>query len=363
MNNKKIIIMLALILTAAAAYFLTAAMKDATEVNTEIVQTRKMCQVVSVTGKIEPLDMETIVLSSQQKVKNIYVQEGQVVKKNDLILTVDTADLEYQLKKYRLDLDLATAGYNEAQRKLEQYRTLYETGAVSKEQYDGYEKQVNDRRIQVESAQADIANTGQEISKGTVKASIGGRIVRLEVKENQYPTADNNLIVIYDLSEYKMRGEVSQYNAVSISPGQKAVIKVKGLDQEYTGTVVKIDEAANIKTEADNQRARVGVEITVDNPDDKIKAGYEADIDIVITEFSHTIAVDSKSLQMEKDGRQSVLVIENGVAVKKYVRTGIKNDLDIQITEGLKTGEQYIKNPSAALKDGDRVSASKGIGK
>lgn len=356
MKNKKAIIVLVLIVTATAAAFLTSTMKAATQVKAETVQTRKISQTISVTGKIEPKEKERIILPTQQKVRKIYAREGEVINKNEVILTIDTSDLEYQLDKYRLNLDLALASYSDIEKKLNQYKTLYEAGAVSKEQFENCQKQVDDQKIQIELAKADIASTQDKINKSTVKAGIDGKIVRLEVQENQYPTNDNNLVIIYNISEYRVRGEVSQYSAVNISPDQTARIKIKGLDKEYAGVVSKIDEAANVKLSSDNQRAKVGIEIKIDNPDEKIKAGYEADMDIAVAESPHAATVDAKSLRPEKDGGQSVFVIENGKAIKKYVQTGLKNDIDIQILEGLKPGEQYIKNPAPDLKEGDRVT-------
>lgn len=429
MKNKKMIIIIAVVLVLAAAsgaaWTFAASANAVKEVEAETLQARTLSQVISVTGNVEARDMEEIILSTQQKVKKIYAAEDQEIKKNDIILTVDTTDLEYQLSKYRLNLDLAnrnlerllkkdsksdkkslenavkqaeinlanaTADYSEAKRKFEQNKTLFESGTISKEEYENSEKRMNDlanqmelsqiqlnnsqnaladfdtnreeqiedQRNQIEAAKADIANALDKISKSDFKANIDGKIVSLEVKENQYPTLDNSSITIYDLSEYKIAVEVSQYDAVSISRGQKAGIKVKGLDKAYTGTVSKIDEAATVKIEGANKETKVGIEITVDNPDDKIKAGYEADIDITLTESPDTLAVNFEALQQEKDGKQYVFTIENGKAVKKFVKTGIETDFDMQILEGLKAGDRYIKNPPADLKDGDPVSTGKG---
>ena len=285
-------------------------------VETGLLQAQNLSQSISVTGNIEARDKEEIILSTQQKVKKVHVSEGQEVKKNDVILSVDTTDLEYQLNKYKLNLELAnrsldsllkkgsksdkkslensvkqaninlsnaTANYDEAKKKLEQNRPLYDIGAISKDEYDSSEKKMHDLKNQMELSQIQLSNA-----------------------------QDNNIIAIYDLSLYKVSVEVSQYDAVSISKGQKASIKVKGLDKVYTGTVSKIDEAAVIKLEGANKEIKVEIEITLDNSDEKVKVGYEA-------------------------------------------------DFDMQILEGLKAGDRYIKNPTEGLKDGDPVKESEVI--
>ncbi len=423
-SKKKWIIIATVVLIAVVIgvmQFMAAAKNKVKEVDVETLQAKNLAQTISVTGNVDARDKEDIILSTQQKVKKLFVTEGQEVKANDILLTVDTTDLEYQLRKYRLNLELSNMNLNrlmkkdvksdkkslenavkqaeinlnsaandfaDANRKFQQNKTLFETGAISKEEYDASEKrmkelknqmelseiqlsnaentladfdtsredQIADQRNQIESAKADISNAQSKIAQSSIKATINGKIVNLDIKENQYPTPENSIISIYDLSLYKVAVEVSQYDAVSIIPGQKASIKVKGLDKEYTGTIVKIDEAATIRIEGANKEAKVGIEITVDNPDDRIKAGYEADIDITLKESPNTLAVNFEALK-DDNGKKYVFVIENGKAVKKYVKTGIETDFDVQIIEGLKAGDQYIKTPPEGLTDGAPVKA------
>ncbi len=421
--KKRIVMTLVLILAVATAWSFAANTITVKAVESETLQARRLSHQITVTGNVEPKNVEEIILSTQQKVKKVYAVEGQEIKKNDIIATVDATDLEYQLSKYRLNLEMANrnlerlhkkvaksdkkslenvvkqaliglddtiANYNEAKRKFEQSKILFESGAISKEEFNSSEKRMKDLQSQVELAQiqlnnaensladfdtnledqiagqknqieavkTDIENIQDKISKSEIKANIDGKIVSQDVKENQYPTQENSSIKIYDLSKYKIVVEARQYDAVKINEGQKASIKIKGLDKEYMGTVSKINEAAKI--DLANERAKIKVEITIDNPDDKIKVGYEADVHITLSEIPNALAVDVNALQKEKDGREFVFLIENEKAIKKYVKTGLKTGYYIQIIEGLKAGEQYIKNLPENLKSGDLVSTSEG---
>jgi len=261
----------------------------------------------------------------------------------------DKKTFENEIKQTAIKLENAIASYMDEKGKFEKSEILFENGAISNEEFNSIEKHMNDlqsqvelseiqlinaknsladfdtnlkyeiadQRNQVEVVKADIANVQDKISMSEIKANIDGTIVRLDIKENQYPTSKNSSIIIYDLSEYKIVIEARQYDAVKISQGQKASIKVKGLDGEYAGTVSKIDDAA--KMDLTNERVKVKIEITINNHDDKIKAGYEADINITVIEIPNILAVNLKALQKENDGKEFVYVIENEKAVKKYV--------------------------------------------
>ncbi len=138
------------------------------------------------------------------------------------------------------------------------------------------------------------------------------------------------------------------------------MITVKGLDKSYDGTVTNIGEAAEISMTGTTKEAKVEVEVVISNPDDKMKVGYEADVEIILMETKNAISVSFEALQKDKDGNSFVYVVENKRAVKRLLKTGTETEFDIQVIEGLKENESYIKNPPAALKEGDRVRAAGG---
>lgn len=427
-KKKKLIIIISILLVAvliSAIRIIASSQSKVKEIEIGKIETKNLSQVISVTGNIEANNKEEILLPTQQKVTEIIAAEGQTVNAGDPILRIDTTDYEYQLKKYELALSLANsnlerlknsnrkndktaleslvkqaelslkgteAEYSEAKKKYEQNKVLYDSGAISKEEYETSLKimnnlknqyelstiklsdainslndfdieindQIKDQKNQLESTKADIANIRNKIDDSIIKSSVSGKIVQLDVKPNQYPTMENNTVAIYDLSQYKVKIQVSQYDAVGISKGQKSFVKVKGIDNEYKGTVTAIGETAVITLEGTNKEPKVEIEVTLDNPDDKIKVGYEADIDITLKESPNSAAVSFESVLEDNDGKKYVFAVLDNKAVKKFVKTGMETDFEIQILEGLKAGEQYVKNPSATLKDGDPVKQSGG---
>jgi multidrug efflux pump subunit AcrA (membrane-fusion protein) len=75
-------------------------------------------------------------------------------------------------------------------------------------------------------------------------------------------------------------------------------------------------------------------------------------------ETKNAISINFEALQKDKDGNSFVYVVENNRAAKRLIKTGTETEFDIQVIEGLKVEESYIKNPPASLKEGDRVRAA-----
>ncbi|MDF2530970.1 MAG: HlyD family efflux transporter periplasmic adaptor subunit [Clostridia bacterium] len=308
-------------------------------------------------------------------------------------------NIENAVQQAQINLDTIKSSLAEAKNRLDQNQVLFNSGIISSQEYDASVKtvadlenqvklaeiqlenakinlsdysvdnksQVDQQRNQVqqltkqlESAKADIDNIASKLDTAEIKSSIDGKIVKLDIKPNQYPNQENNIVTIYDLSKYKVNVSVSQYDAIQISNGQRAVITVKGLDKDYDGTVTNIGEAAEITYTGTNKEAKVEIEVVLSNPDDQIKVGYEADIEIILMETKEALAVNLEAIQKDKNGAAYVYVVENNRAVKRIVKTGTETEFDIQILEGLKVDEAYIKNPPAALKEGDRVKAAGG---
>jgi len=265
---------------------------------------------------------------------------------------------------------------------------LYEAGFLSKEEFENSKSALDDLqttmmnmelaldnaqnslkdfddKIYQQEKQIQITNTDLEglqkkVADSNIKANINGTIVKMDAKNNQYPPAGSS-ILIYDQSQYKMDLKVSQYDAVSLKEGQRATIKIKGLDKTYEGQVTKIGESAIVEMSGTNKETKVMVEITLDNADELIKAGYEADAEIVLMEKENSIAVGFEAVQTDPEGKKYIFVLENNIVKKRIVETGLETDFEIEITTGLEEGEKYITSPPLGLQDGETVKTIGGM--
>lgn len=393
MKSKKIIItVVVLIMFAASAVFMAVSSKKPKGLSVSLsnVSKKDLLQTISMTGNIEPKDKQEITLNNSLKITEIYVTEGKEVKKGDALVKYDTSDLDYQLEKAELNYNLnvlsgkssieqakisyenAQRAYEEINRKFVSNQELYNNGFISKDEYETSKKalddaanQLNLAKIQLENANSstakqlelaktDIENLKKKINDSSVKSNIDGKIIKIDAKLNQYPSL-NDKIIIHNLSSYKLTLEVTQYDAVNMSLGQKANIKIKGLDKTYTGTITKIQSFANIVSSGTSNESKVTVEITITNPDNNIKDGYEADADIILNERKNALAVNFEAVKQDINGKKYVFTVENGKAVKKYIETGLETDFDVEVLSGLKEGDKYIPNPPETLKENDIV--------
>lgn len=390
------------------------------------ISKKTITKTVSATGNIESIYRNDISLNPAQKVVKVSVTEGQQVKKGDILIQLDAADYQSQLDKQKIALanaqstlnqltgnsvindrnnaenavsqaqialENAERNYNDANKKFEQNKSLLNAGAISQTEYDAAKKTVeeaanaikaaqlsianaqntynnvsttNDDKItnqknQIPSIQADIDNLNKKIEDCNIRANTDGKVIKNDAKENQFPKA-GDMIIVDDNSKYIVSIDMSQYDAVKVAKDQKANIKIKGSSKKYTGVVTEVGQMAQIKVNGTDQEHKVTVKAIMDNPDEDIKAGYEADAEIVLSQKPNVVSMGFDGIKDEKStGKKYVYIVDgkNKVA-KKYVKTGVESDYDIEVTDGLKDGDKYILNPPDTLKEGDAVAEAAG---
>ena len=130
--------------------------------------------------------------------------------------------------------------------------------------------------------------------------------------------------------------------------GQKATVKVKGVAEEYEGVVSEIGQSAEKSATSADQDAKVTVKVTITDPDENIKVGYEADAEIITVERLDALRVNYEAVQIEAEsGKAYVYVVDSRNRVeKRYIETGLETEYDIEVVDGLVEGERYVADPN-----------------
>ncbi|NMM62488.1 efflux RND transporter periplasmic adaptor subunit [Clostridium sp. P21] len=344
-NKKKlgiIAVVLIIIVIIGISSYSKAQKSQVKSVNISKVIKKNIAQSTVVSGTIQPNYRNEITLSNTQKVSKVLVTEGQDVKKDDVLVQMDSSDYKNELNKVQADLNNAQS-------------------AMSQTRVPGGQDRNGSGSISTSSIRAQIDSLNEKIAQCDIKSGVDGKVVKVDAKEGQVSQAGDKIIVDDD-SKYKVSIDMSQYDAMKVSKGQKAIVKVKGNDKmKYIGSVTDIGEIAQTKMNDKNaqQEAKVNVIVTLNSAGtgDSIKSGYKADVEVVFNERQNAIVMGVDSIKQDKATKRKYVYIvnsENKVS-KKYIGTGIETDDTVEVISGLSQGERYITNPSDSLKDGDIV--------
>jgi len=420
------------------------------------------------TGYVASQEDMTIYPLAAGKIENLYVEENQYVNKGDILLEIDTKPYEFELLKLKTDLtgidaqienlyteenksktDLKArrdslqgelsalsakiddntisveeqkrlqnilieqnkSNYNQALKDYEDYKALYEAGAISKidldkakDTVDALEKELEGSIQQIKiiesnlpqgsnkylegmqaslnaqiegidntlkssytgpmasyyqslknKAEVAISEITDKIENCVITAPISGKITKLYVK-NVNTVFEGPIATIENTDTKKIETYVSTKDIEGVKIGDKVELTSKRRDEDlvFSGTVEEIADNAEVKiSPLGIEERKIKVRIKPDKAD--LNIGYDLDVRFVFYREENKIMVP-KTAVFEEEGIDYLWAVENDKLVKKEIKKGLELRTDIVIEEGLLENEKVIKDPNEkGLKNGMKV--------
>ena len=189
-------------------------------------------------------------------------------------------------------------------------------------------------------------------AKEGVRADFDGIVTEIDASEGSEVNSGAKLLTLKSLSDVVIKASVNKYDIVNIEIGQPATVNIKNKD--YTGKVSRIEKM----TKDSGTGTGIGIEITLDKPDDAIILGLEAKAKINTASLSEVLRIPLEALSEDEEGSY-VFVANDGKATKKFVECGIRNDDMVEIKEGLPEGSLVVWRDSEEITDGMGVKVNK----
>lgn len=350
-KKKKIIIFSAIAVVLAVALILPGMLGNGeipTQVSIGTVETMDLEQAVSVNGIISGSQSAEVVSSLNYEIISILVDEGDLVKKDQVLAVLDGEALQDEYRKASKALEESRFNYEASQR-------LYEEGAISQADYIRTKNAYENDRITVDSF--DIAE------KTNIKSPISGTVTRVNVNLGRYAndTEDNKpMFVVEDLEQLKMDVKISEYDIGKIKVGQTVTITADVLGKESVqGTLSRISPTGELKDMTSKEMV-IPVQIDVDKRETGLIAGVTAKAKILIESRPQVMTVPIDAVLEDPDTEESfVLTVEETTIKKVIITPGIEGDFYLEVLSApLAEGDQVVLNPTFDLTDGMQVLVS-----
>lgn len=199
-----------------------------------------------------------------------------------------------------------------------------------------------------ESAQKEL-----ELAKAGVTSEFKGIVTDVQVVDGGMAAKGGALFTIADVGSVKISVNVSKNDLESLEEGQNATVTIAG--KEYTGKVSKINHQA-----VANQQGTpvITAEVTVSETDGNIYLGIEANVVIHTASATGVVAIPVQALNTGSDGDFCYVVV-NGVVEKRNVTIGASDGEYVEVSEGIKEGEEVITVVTGDITEGMQVMTMK----
>ncbi|WP_339735479.1 efflux RND transporter periplasmic adaptor subunit [uncultured Sunxiuqinia sp.] len=377
------------------------------KVITQTIESKTITELITANGKVQPETEVKISPDVSGEIIEMDIQEGDEVRQGQLLVVIKPDIYIQTLNRAEAALNSSKARLAQAQAQMierelafNRTKTLFDQQAVPQSDFETAQAafkvaaaEVRAAEFAVKSAEASVAEAEEQLVKTKIYAPMNGVVSQLNVEKGERVVGTNmyagtEMMVVANLDKMEVKVEVNENDIVKVSKGDTALVEVDAyLKRKFKGVVTEIANSANTVGTSTDQVTNFDVKVLllrdsyldlIDSSAMKIypfRPGMSATVDIQTETREGVIAVPIQAVttrlvdessgagdettQAEKE--EVVFVLEDGLARKRQVKTGIQDNMSIEILQGIEDTSEVITGPynivSRTLKDSLQVKA------
>ena len=304
------------------------------------------------TGKLNP--EEEIELKPQISgiIDEIFVEEGDLVRKGDLIARIRVVPNEQSLVSAKSRIKSLKLTFNNSQTVFNRNKTLFEKGVISKQDFESSELSLNQSKENYDQAKDDYqiikqgSLFGGSSANTTIIAQIPGTILEIPVREGDQVIQSNNfnagttIATVADMSQMIFEGKVDESEVGKLEEGKKIIVVLGAINEKEFPAVLTFVAPKGIEQ---NGAVQFTIKADVDiNSSTRIRAGYSANAEIELESKDSVLVIKEALLQFNRITEKPFveLLKENGRFQTKNVEIGLSDGINVEILEGIEEGDE-----------------------
>ncbi|MBW8184977.1 efflux RND transporter periplasmic adaptor subunit [Shewanella nanhaiensis] len=350
-------------------------LSDGLVVDTHVVSEDKINDTILASGNLRFASEIQIRSEVTGIVNQIYVKEGQLVEKGDLLMELDPEIFIAEVRKARASVEIQLIEIqrleelaNEAARRAGQYRELLGKGLTDQDTAAQLQSQLKVAKINVRAAKqgleqykAILAQSQSRLDKSRFHAAIDGLISTVDIKEGETVIAGTTniigspLMTLADVDSYVAQIRVDEADVANIELGQEVEVFAAATPQ-----MASLGRISSISTSARKDGVNKGLYYKVEVMLQKEQFAYpgmSCRAEIVLARSDVELIIPIAAVK-QFDGKSYVWVVEENKAVRRNIQLGLSTDTEQIVLSGLSNREVVIVGPSRqvkALKEGTEV--------
>ena len=311
------------------------ASKSKIPVHASVATPESLSNTLNVTGTVIPEQEVALKTEASGRVTALPLEEGSRVDKGELLLKINSAELQAELKQARQQKQLL-------KQRLDRKAKLLKQKGISQESYDETKTAYESTKAQIELLEAQIAKT-------TIRAPFSGTLGLKQVSLGSYVSPATKVIQLVKRQPVKLDFSVPGKYAPLIERGQPIQFRPDNLDTMLKAKIHAIEPAISEDTRKLQLRARYA------NDSRLLRPGSFVNIELTLTTDPNALMVPSIAIIPELDGKK-VFVYRNGKTYPQPVKTAQRTGTHVQVVEGLQPGDTVISKGIQKIRKGTAVT-------
>lgn len=311
--------------------------KKEKKVDAYVVSPSLLIDDINVSGSLLPFEEVELKNEVGGRVVNLNLPEGRFVKKGTLLVKIFDGDLQAQLHKLQSQLAVQEQIYK-------RQSELVKIDGITKNDYE-------QSGLQLNSLQADIEITKAQIRKTEVLAPFDGVIGLKNISTGAVVTPSTLLATIRSSNRLKLDFFVPEKYSPMIKNGMQVNFTMSNNKSIYSATVMATERGI------DNETRNLKVRATVNSSSPELIAGAYANVYLRLGENASALMIPTQSI-IPQDDKKIVIVARDGKAKFTEIKTGIRKQSTIEVTEGLQKGDTIVTSGLLFVKEGAKLTYS-----
>jgi membrane fusion protein (multidrug efflux system) len=303
-----------------------------------LVQPESISDNIEVPGSLLPAEETQIRAEVSGRITQLNIREGSTVQKGALLVKLFDRDLQAQLRKLEVQLQIA-------QKTQERQGELLKISGVSQQDYDL-------TALQVDNLKADIESVRISIDKTEIRAPYQGEIGLRNVSLGSYLSPTDIVATLRQVNQLKLEFSIPEKYVKSINKGYKVKFRVDGGEKTHTATVMATESGVDQAT----RTLRVRAIVNESHPE--LMPGVFAKVNLQLDKNSDALLVPTQAVIPQARNKQ-VILLRKDSAQFVVVETGLRDSAFVQVVSGLQAGDTVITTGLMAIRPNAKIKIGK----
>jgi len=322
---------------------------DAAAVNVGDVTKKDLNSYLVLNGIVEPERMIEIFSRLSAYVKQINKEEGDYVKQNEVLATLDDTEIRTSYQQSQIQLDQAKLSLDEEEKNFERSKELIKKDLISEQEFQTAEAAFKQAQLEYANRQESFKDLQLQLNWTRIRALSEGYITERLIEMGDKVNANQQVYTIEDFKPLLVRVYVPTSDSTQLRTGMLSEVTTEVLQGTvFNGNVKLINPRIDVET------GTVKVTVEVNDESMSLKPGMFVEVRIVIGKKEGVLAIPRKAI-LYKQNKTYVFVVNQGQVSQREVALGLIEEDMVEITSGLEEGEVIVVVGVEGLEDGERV--------
>ena len=306
------------------------------------------------TGKVVPRKEIEIKPKISGIINDLYVKEGEIINKGDLIAKVkiipnmvNLNNAESRVTRAKNALDIAQKNYN-------RNKQLLDKNVIAKTNFEDFEYEYTNAKEELKSAENNLelikegqTKNAKQSTNTQIRSTITGMVLDIPVEIGNSVIESNTfndgttIAVVADMGEMVFEGEVDESEVGKIHQGMDLILTIGAINEIKFHAIL---EYISPKGREENGAIQFEIKAAVDLIDSIfVRAGYSANADIVLDQRDSVLVISESLINFENDSVFVEVETEDQVFEKRYIETGLSDGINIEVLSGLVKDDKIKK--------------------